>query len=132
MKFSEIWSKAGKAIRHNQGLTIALLLAGGLALYVVGCESTTQSIKYPELKVTRAEFQLEVESEVKRLRVLADKGNMDLDRQDRFKAALVQLGMSVAKGEAVNPVGMTTAILVSLGLLVDNRKKDGLIKGKAM
>ena len=120
----DVLEKLWAAIRHNQGLAMALILAAALTVYVVGCESQTKSIIDPAKTVNREELQYELESEVQRLeadiekvKFMAEQRGKDLDRQDEFKAALVNIGLTVAEGQTVTPVGLATTLLVSLGLL---------------
>ncbi|MBN2138173.1 MAG: hypothetical protein JW720_10215 [Sedimentisphaerales bacterium] len=132
----DVLEKLWAAIRHNQGLVVALILAAALTVYVVGCESQTKSIIDPAKMINREELKYELESEVQRLeadiekvKFMAEQRGKDLDKQDEFKAALVNIGLTVAEGQTVTPVGLATTLLVSLGLLVDNRRKDGVIGG---
>ena len=55
---------------------------------------------------------------------------MELDKQDLFKQQLVDLGLVLGTGGSVNPAGLITSAvgLLGLGSVIDNRRKDSLIK----
>jgi len=54
----------------------------------------------------------------------------DLDRQDAFKAKLAEIGIAVAQGGTIDPIGAGVTLLgiLGLGAVADNRKKDSIIK----
>lgn len=128
-----------KWIRHNQGMAGAIILAIGVLFWTYGCESQVKSILNPSAKVTRAELDIEVSTEMGRLEnelatlvKIAEARNQQLDKQDEFKKKLVEFGLAVAEGGSLNPVGVGASIITLLGIgsVVDNRIKDKVIKNR--
>lgn len=119
-------------VRHNKGMAIAVLVF----LFFVGCvygmASKVPSIMNPGQKVTRPELQAELTSEVQRLKGLAEARSQELDRQDKIKQDIVSIGLMVAEGGAVNPMGLLGygLGLFGLGATIDNKLKDTVIKKK--
>lgn len=127
--------------RHNQGLAIAIVIVIVIGSWTYGCNSKVSSILAPNTKVTRVELNIEVQMEAKRLEneldnlmALAEARNQDLDRQDAFKAKLVEFGMVIAEGGTVNPAGVAMGLLgvLGVGAVVDNRIKDKVIKNRPL
>ncbi len=119
--------KLVKMVKHNSGLAIFTLICI-IALVIYGCDSTVKSI-LTDRKVTRAELHLELEQEVARLTLAAETAIANLDRQDAIKSKLFEIGIVVASGGTVNPVGIATSIigLLGVGAVIDNKRKDNVI-----
>ena len=96
-----IVEKITECIKHNQFLAVAVVVVFCMLIWLVGCESTTQSPLNPDEKVTRVELQQEVEM----FRVKVAEATADLNRQDAFKQELAKLGIALAQGGTVDPVG---------------------------
>jgi len=133
--------KLMEMFRHNQGLAVAIVIVIIVGFWTYGCDSKVASIMAPNQKVTRIELNLEVQMEQKRLEAeldnliaLAGVRNQELDRQDAFKAKLVEFGMVIAEGGTVNPIGVATGLLgvLGIGAVVDNRIKDKVIKNRPL
>ena len=127
-------------IKHNQGMFIALIVSAILVLWSYGCESKVESL-ISEKQVTRSELQVELQTEVHRLeseldnlQQLAIVRNQQLDRKDAIKAKLFDTLSVVTQTGQFNPAGLIGAfgILASLGLGVDNRIKDKVIKNRPL
>ena len=118
--------KVKKALAHNSFLAIAVVIAIAMGAWLIGCESTTQSPLRPEVKVTRPELETEIEM----FKVKVDQAVQDLDRQDLFKEELFNIGLAVAQGGTINPIGagVTLLSILGIGAVADNRKKDSIIK----
>lgn len=125
-------------IRHNQSMFIGIVLALILSLWFFGCESQTRSLIQPGLKVTESELNIEytselarLESEMQSLKLTTEVRLQDLQRQDAFKQALFQNAVLVAEGGNPNPLGILSLLGTIFGIsaVIDNRRKDGLIKG---
>lgn len=114
--------KIWKHIRHNQSLVISLVLCSVVVAWAYGCESTVRSIIQPNLKVTRAELQQEVEN----LTAQAELRFKSLDRQDAFKSALFDVAIQYANGSTINPVAVAITLgnILGIGAVIDNRRKD--------
>jgi len=125
-------------IRHNQGLFISFILAGIFSLWFFGCESRTQSISTPGLRVTESELNVEytsqlakLENEMNTLKATTEVRLQDLHKQDAFKQALYNNAQLIVEGNNPNPLGLLSLLgtIFGIGAVIDNRKKDGLIKG---
>lgn len=125
-------------VRHNQSLFISLILSILFGLWFFGCKSTTQSILDPTLKVTEDILNVEYTSELARLnselatlRSTTEVRLQDLHKQDAFKQALFENAQLIVAGNNPNPLGILSLIgtIFGIGAIIDNRKKDGLIKG---
>jgi len=132
-----MWEKIWTAIRHNQGLAISILICAPLAVWFYGCESTTRSLIDPSARVTKPQLQFEYSSEIRRLeneledlKAQADLRLQDIARQDEIKAALYNHAVGWALGQPINPIGILTTLggILGIGAVIDNRRKDGIIK----
>jgi hypothetical protein len=122
----ELYEKVRKVLRHNQFVALAAVLCVVLAVWIFGCESTVQSPLNPERKVTRAQLTLEKDKYLAEIQLAYE----NLNQQDLFKQKLTEIGVIVAQGGTVNPVGAGVGLLALLGVgaVADNRKKDSIIK----
>jgi len=119
-------------VRHNKGMAIAIVTFVLFVGWAYGMASKVPSIMHPDRKVTRPELQAELTSEVQRLKALAEARSQELDRQDKIKQDIVSIGLMVAEGGAVNPMGLVGYALglFGLGATIDNKLKDTVIKKK--
>ena len=92
----------------------------------------------PELKVTEGELSIEYSSEIRRienelltLKETTELRMQDLHRQDAIKQALFNNAMLIAESGNPNPLGLLSLLgtIFGIGAVIDNRKKDGIIKG---
>jgi len=109
---------------HERYETVAVAICAMLLIWFYGCESKIPSILNPLEKVTRAQFELEIDSFYAKaeLRLTA------LDKQDELKRLLFEKSLLIAQGGAVNPIGIVTSLaaILGIGATVDNvrtRKK---------
>lgn len=125
-------------IRHNQSLTIGLILCIIFSVWFFGCESKTRSLIDPDMKITKDELNIEytselarLESEMKVLEQTTEVRLQDLHRQDLFKQALFNNAVLIAETGNPNPLGLLSMLGTIFGIsaIIDNRRKDGLIKG---
>ena len=118
--------KIKKALSHNQGLAVAVVIVIAGGAYLVGCESTVKSPVTPETKVNRAELDAEREHILAKFKFAYE----DLAKQDIFKQKLFEIGLVAAQGGTINPVGAGITLLgiLGIGAVADNRKKDSIIK----
>jgi len=137
MKMNKIWTW----IRHNQGVTIALILITGLMVWTIGCESDVTSLIDSTKKVNRAELLLEIESESSRLlgelEQLSRLGSLridELDKKDALRKEIMDfVAISAATG-GVNPAGVAAMAfsIMGVGAFADNRIKDKVIKNRPL
>lgn len=91
---------------------ITLLLCGLFMLYCYGCEPKTQSILNDGRRVNRQELQLELDRLVK----LAEIRMLEIEKQERIRALVVQNALAMASGQPVNPVGILTGLAAIYGI----------------
>lgn len=113
-------------IRHNAFLFNAIIIATVSLLWIYGCESQTKSLKYPGTRVNRAELMLELENIISESHIRIS----DLDKQDEFKEAMFNIAIVAAESGTINPVSvaLTLGSILGFGAVVDNRRKDTVIK----
>lgn len=118
--------KVKTILRHNQFLALAVVVVLVLGAWLVGCESTVQSPFNPDKQVTRVQLQNDWEGYAKDMELAIT----DLDKQDLFKQKLFEIGLVVAQGGTVDPLGAGVTLLgiLGIGAVADNRKKDSIIK----
>lgn len=119
---TKIWTK----IRHNQCLFVGFILSISVLLWAWGCQSKVMSIVNPTVLITRGELDIEVEAFVARTKLKY----ADLDKQDEFKLAVFNTALDFMKGGQINPVAVAIVIgnILGLGAVIDNRRKDVIIK----
>lgn len=115
-----------KVIRHNYALIGSTVFVCIALLWIYGCESNVMSLKYPGQQVNRAELMLELQT----ITSEAELRIKDLDKQDQFKEALFNIAVMSAEAGTLNPisVALTLASFLGIGAVVDNRRKDVIIK----
>lgn len=119
--------KIKKMLAHNQVLVIAMVIAIVAGIFMFGCESEVTNPFNPNgPKVTRAELQIELDTYLAKV----DLAILELDKQDAIRAKLAEIGVVLAQGGTVNPVGAGISLLgiLGIGAVADNRRKDGIIK----
>ncbi len=118
--------KIKKMFRHNQFLTVALVVCLSLGFYLVGCDSTVRSPVNPETKVSRVELDAERDHTLAKFKFAYE----DLAKQDIFKQKLFEIGLVAAQGGTINPVGVGISLLgiLGIGAIADNKRKDTVIK----
>ena len=136
--FDNLFNNLKQWTRHNQSMVISLILACIFSFWFLGCQSETQSILMPELKVTEGELSIEYSSEIRRienelltLKETTELRMQDLHRQDAIKQALFNNAMLIAESGNPNPLGLLSLLgtIFGIGAVIDNRKQDGIIKG---
>ena len=136
--FKTLWTNIKIIIRHNQSMFISLILAVIFSLWFFGCESKTQSLLDPTLKVNESVLNIEytsalakLENDMNVLRATTEVRLQDLHKQDAFKQALYSNAQLIVEGNNPNPLGLLSLLgtIFGIGAVIDNRKKDGLIKG---
>jgi hypothetical protein len=117
-----------KWVRHNQTLVASAVLCVVLVAFAFGCQVTTENPFNPEEKVTRQELRIEAESYAAKL----DLAYQDLDKKDAIIKAVLEAGMAYAQEGGINPIGLASTMfgLLGMGAVVDNRRKDAVIKSK--
>jgi len=121
-----MFERIKEALRHNQFLALALVIVLALGVWIVGCESSTQSPVDSTKQLTRPQLTATYDKLMADFQIAYD----DLNKQDIFKQKLFEIGLVAAQGGTVNPVGagVTLLSILGIGAVVDNRKKDSVIK----
>jgi len=131
-------SFVAETVRHNKSIFISFILAAFFSLWFFGCESRTQSLLIPGTKVTEGALNVEYTSELARLenemntlKATTEVRLQDLHKQDAFKQALYNNAQLIVEGKNPNPLGLLSLLgtIFGIGAIIDNQKKDGLIKG---
>jgi len=120
------WEKIKEWMRHNQFVATALVACVIVLVWVYGCESKVKSPFDPSEMVTRAELVNQIDY----INAQIGLAFKELDKQDVFKQKLFEIGVAVAEGGTINPVGVGVSLLgvLGLGAVADNRKKNAVIK----
>lgn len=123
----ELLEKIWRAVRHNQGLAVSVVIVVGLLIWSYGCESKVVSLSNSAVMVTRAELEVEIDSFMSTAEIRLS----DLQRQDAIKRKLFEFAAAAAESGTVNRTGILSLISWILfgGVVIDNRRKDGVIKG---
>ncbi len=118
--------KLTELFRHYQGTSVAIIIVISALFWIYGCESKVMSITNAPAKVTRAELKIEIDAFL----ATAEIRYAELDKQDEFKEKIVEFGMVVVEGGTLNPAGVAVGLVgvLGVGAVVDNRKKDSLVK----
>ena len=129
-----------KWISKNQGIVVSLVIVSILMLWTYGCESQVKSPITGNM-VTRPELNLEVDIQVKQLETQLDNLQkqaalqfVSLDRQDEIKSKLYEFAAITSQSATFNPTGVITLAgsILAMGLGVDNRIKDKVIKNRPL
>lgn len=112
--------------RHHKGTCIALIVMGLLATWAYGCKTTIPSPINPQVSVTRTELELEAEQTIARF----EQAFKDLEKKELFKQKLFEIGIAFAQTGTIDPIGAGVTLLgiLGVGAMVDNSKKNSLIK----
>ncbi|KKM97805.1 hypothetical protein LCGC14_1164380 [marine sediment metagenome] len=130
-----------KWISKNQGVFVALLIAAGVLVWTLGCESKVTSLTDPSKMVTADELNLEIEAESMRLQAELDQlmkraelKFVELSKKDAIKQKLMDFSLLAAQTGTLNPSGLVGLIagIVGIGAVIDNRIKDKVIKNRPL
>ncbi|MBA7678320.1 hypothetical protein ES703_86593 [subsurface metagenome] len=99
-------------LKHHRSFLVTALISIGVCIYCYGCEAKTPSLVRPDLRVNRQELQLELDQ----LIGLAQLRMIDLEKQEAFKAVILQNAMILVQGQPFNPLGLLTGIASIYGI----------------
>lgn len=118
-----------KWINHNRSLVIGAVLCAALTAFAFGCEVTTESPFDQQEKVTRSELDIQVRNYVDRVEL----AYQDLATKEAIIKAIAEVGLAYAEGGSINMVGLASTIagIIGVGAVIDNRRKDAVIKNKS-
>jgi hypothetical protein len=115
-----------KFLDHNAAILMSVVWCCIALLWFYGCEVKTTSLVLPNVKVTRAELEIEIDT-------LASQAKLkfaDLERQELLRKSIADHLSVVAQGGGINTTGVMNLIVSMLGLgsILTYRKKDSVIK----
>lgn len=107
--------------RHNSGICIGFFLLPLILIYAYSCQSTVVSLVNSDIRITREQLVLEVDSFL----AAAALKFTDLDRQDLIKGTIFNSVLELARGGTINPAGIALVIgnILGLGAVIDNVRK---------
>ena len=113
-------------LNHERYQMLAVTFCFVLIFSGICCESKTQSLFYPDRKVTRTELAAEVDGFISRV----DTAYKHLDRQDEGKALLYDQVVLWSTTGAFNPAALIplVASILGVGAIADNVRKRRDIK----
>lgn len=120
-----------KWCNHNHWYIIGAIILASLSIWLVGCQSTVNSLLTPDKMVTRGELQAEIEYLIN----LAETRKDELNRQDEIKTQLLNIASVVSADGTFNPSGLisilTTIASLSFGLDRNYKLKSKVIAAKS-
>jgi len=121
--------KLWTTLRHNQTLVVSVLICLALLVWGYGCKITTDSPLGTGQQVTRNQLDAQVESYVSQVTSAYD----DLATKEAIRALVFNSVVAYAQGDGINPIGVVTSLagILGIGAVVDNRRKDAVIKSKS-
>lgn len=107
-------------LKKHTTTIIMVLTCVGFAFYCYACESKVRSLTDRNHLVNRQELQLELDQFIS----MAQFRMADLDRQDAFRAIVLQNALVLVQGQPLNPLGIITTIAAVYGV------SQGVVVGK--
>lgn len=113
-----------KFVSHNQGLVASIVVCAMLLAWS-GCYVKTTS-PFSGEKVTHSELEAEVQMYIVKVKAAYE----DIAQQELIRKAILEAGWAVAQGGGVDFLGLGTTLMgiVGLGAVVDNSRKNTVIK----
>lgn len=120
--------KIFEVLSHDQGTFVAVIICTLLIAWSLGCQVTTENPFSPGDKVTKAELDILAEEAAQKLSLAYD----DIERQEQVRKAILEAGRAFAESGGIDPLGFASTLLgiVGIGGIIDNRRKDAVIKSK--
>jgi len=91
---------------QNWPKTIALLILTALLFWSYSCQPQVRSLIHPDVKVTRPELQIELDSII----ATAEFRMAQLDRQEAFRDVIFKNALLMAETGTLNPIGIITLL----------------------
>jgi len=113
-------------LKENPFIDAAMILAVVAIALLGGCQVTAPSLLNPEIKISRAELEIELQQ-------LLSKAEMrfrEIDQQEQFKRELLNHALLIGQSGQVNLVGLIPIALSLLGAgaVADNVRKQKVIR----
>lgn len=118
-------------IKEHLTSLFIIVIAVGFAFYIQGCPPKVPSLIDDTTPVTRQELQLELDTIIQ----TAEFRMADLQRQEDFRAIILQNALILVQGQPLNPLGILTGIAALYGISqtaskVTKAAKNGMNKRK--
>jgi len=112
---------------ENWPKVIALVLLTAFLFWGFSCPSKVPSLLDREIKVTRPELQIELDTII----ATAEFRLADLDRQDAFRDIIFKNALLMVEGGTLNPVGVITMLAGIYGVTRGGKDiKDKIVARK--
>jgi len=113
-----------KWIKAKSDLILIVVVTVLFGLFAYACEPKEPSLLNRGVKVTRAEFEVELNQ----LLALADLRIVGYEKQERIRAIILQNAMVLVQGQPVNPIGILTGIASIYGITQATKQTTKVIK----
>lgn len=100
-----------KVIKNNWLRIASLIAAGGVLLYVFGCQPTTKSMLDSTQQINRTELQLELEI----IQRTFEQRSQDLADKQQLRNLIAQNALLLAEPGGINPLSIITGLLAVYG-----------------
>lgn len=114
------------SIKKHIPLLITVLITVSTLIFIYGCESKTQSLLNTNKRINRQELQLELDT----IMALAQVRGVDLDKQDRLRAIILENALILVQGQPFNPFGAITGFAALYGLTQAGSNITKVVKDK--
>ncbi len=111
-------------IKKHWTIILTALVTVSILLFVYGCEPKTRSLIDGNRQINRQELQLELDQIIG----LAQLRMVDLDKQEQFRAVILQNALILVQGQPYNPLGIITAIAGIYGVMQGSRNVTNVVK----
>lgn len=111
-------------IKKHWTLLIGLLTCTGFLFYCYACEPKVRSLTDSNRLVNRQELQLELDQYIG----MAQLRVVDLDKQEKLRALILQNALVLVQGQPLNPVGIITAIAAVYGGIAATNTAGKVVK----
>lgn len=111
-------------IKEHLTLLLTILITAGMLFYLYACDVKTTSLTTPNKLVNRQELQLELDQIIG----LAQLRMADLDKQEEFRAIILQNALVLVQGQPFNPFGLISAVAAIYGVSQAGRNVTKTVK----
>lgn len=115
-------------VKHNHAVLVAIMICVALVGWGYGCEPSTRNPRNHNEQVTRSQLNTEVKIYAEEIAC----AYTDLQKQEEVRAAILNAGLAYSQGQGVSIIGLISTLsgILGVGAVVDNRRKDVVIKSK--
>ncbi|GAH79492.1 unnamed protein product [marine sediment metagenome] len=120
-----MWEQIKSLFKRETGEIIAIGICLLCTIWIYSCESRVMSLSGDRVKLTRSEIQAELDAYL----ALAEIRFEQLDQQDAFKETVFNIGINIAEGGTISPIGAALILgnILGIGATVDNVRKRKVI-----